>query len=72
MSHTIQGFQADRAVDLIERIAQETGNEVSTLRVHSLMVKHGVVSERTYWAKVENVLNDLGYDYDEIFEVLER
>lgn len=72
VSLTIETFQHDKAMDLADRIKDETGNLVSVTRIRTLMVKHGIVGEVTYWAKVENVLADLGFAYDEVFEVLAR
>lgn len=69
MSSTIRGFQQDKAVLLVEAIRDKMSEIVSVERVHALMVKHGIVSDRTHWERVEHVLADLGYDYDEIFEV---
>lgn len=69
MSSTIRGFQEDKAVLLVEAIRDKMSEIVSVERVHALMVKHGIVSDRTHWERVELVLADLGYDYDEIFEV---
>lgn len=67
--HTIRGFQEDKALLLVETIAKKTGDSIDAGRVHYLMMKHGIVSDITYWRKVEDVLSDLGYDYDEILEV---
>ena len=73
MTTSITAFQAVKASHLVERLEGFDPNTLATaLRVESLIVKHGIVSEFTYWERVERVLNDLGYDYDEIFEVLER
>lgn len=69
MSHTIRGFQEDKALLLADDIAKKTGESIAVTRIHALMVTHGIVSDPTYWARVEKVLNDLGFDYDEIFEV---
>lgn len=72
MSHAIKGFQHDKALELADRIAHETGSSVDTARIESVLQKHGVVGYLTSWQKMDAVLNDLGYDYDEIFEVLSR
>ena len=73
MSHTIKGFQQDKAVLLVDTITNYEPTTLATVeRVLYLFTKHGIVSDYTYWARVEKVLADLGYDYDEIFEVLER
>lgn len=73
MSSTIRAFQTDKAHHLVGMIEGYDPKTLATdLRVKSLIIKHGIVSEFTYWERVEHVLNDLGYDYDEIFEVLER
>ena len=73
MTTSITAFQAVKASHLVGMLEVFDPNTLATaLRVESLIVKHGIVSEFTYWERVENVLNDLGYDYDEIFEVLER
>lgn len=70
MSNTIRGFQLDHATILVDRINEKfPADTVSIERVDSLMVKHGIVNDTTHWRKVELVLADLGYDYDEIFEV---
>lgn len=73
MSHTIRGFQEDKAVLLVDAIQKYDPTTLATVeRVHALFVKHGVVSDHTHWIKINDVLDDLGYDYDEIFEVLAR
>lgn len=73
MAETIRGFQEDKAVLLVEAIRKyDPKTLVSVERVHYLMVKHGIVSDLTHWGRIERVLDDLGYDYDEIFEVLSR
>lgn len=69
MSHTIRGFQEDKSLLLVDAIAQKTGESISVTRVHYLMMKHGIVNDRTHWDRVEKVLADLGFDYDEVFEV---
>ncbi|AWY06413.1 hypothetical protein SEA_TANDEM_84 [Microbacterium phage Tandem] len=71
MSHTIRGFQEDKALLVSDAIAKKVGDQVSVERVHSLLVKRGIVSDMTYWRRIESVLADLGYDYDEVFEVIQ-
>lgn len=71
MSHTIRSFQEDRAILLQDEIAHKLGGSTSSTveRIVSLFVKHGVVSEFSLWNKMDEVLKDLGIDYDEIHEV---
>lgn len=69
MSSTIRGFQEDKALLLADTIAKKTGDNVPVIRIQSLMVKHGIVSDLTHWRRIDEVLHDLGYDYDEVFEV---
>lgn len=70
MSHTIRGFQADKALDLADAILDRTGESEGVLRIESVLKEHGVVSDYTYWKQLPNVLADLGYEYDEIMEVI--
>lgn len=71
MSQTIRGFQEDQAILLQDQITKELGDSTtsSVERIVTLFVKHGVVSDYTLWKKIDEVLQDLGIDYDEIFEV---
>lgn len=73
MAETIRGFQEDKALLLVEAIRKYDPSTLATAeRAISLFVKHGIVNDFTHWSRVELVLADLGYDYDEIFEVLSR
>lgn len=73
MSHTIKGFQEDKAVLLVDTIMKYDPTTLARVeRVLSLFVKHSIFNDFTYWKNVEKVLADLGYDYDEIFEVISR
>lgn len=65
----INNFQLDQAILLQDQIQKKTGEYVAVTRIVSLYVKHGVVSDYTLWAKSDEVLSDLGFAYDEIFEV---
>lgn len=65
----INNFQLDQAILLQDQIQKKTGEYVAVQRIVSLYVKHGVVSDYTLWAKSDEVLSDLGFAYDEIFEV---
>ncbi|QDH48092.1 hypothetical protein SEA_DEJAVU_85 [Microbacterium Phage DejaVu] len=69
MSHTIKGFQEDQAVLLADKILAKTGESIHVDRVLRQIQNHGVVSEYTYWRKLPDVLDGLGFDYDEIEEV---
>lgn len=69
MAHTIRGFQEDKALLLVDDIAKKFGETIAVTRVMSLFVHYGIVSDYTYWKAIERVVNKLGYDYDEIFEV---
>ena len=69
MAHTIRGFQADKAVLLADKILDKTGETISVDRIIRVFQTYGVVSDYTYWRKLPNVLDALGFDYDEIEEV---
>lgn len=69
MSHTIRGFQADQAVLLADKIMAKTGSDIDVDRIVTVLQTYGVVSDYTYWRKLPNVLDALGFDYDEIEEV---
>lgn len=70
MSHTIKGFQEDKAVLLAEEISKVTGEYTSAERVATVLQTHGVVNDFTYWRKLPTVLDAFGVDYDEIVDVL--
>lgn len=69
MNTAIRDFQLDQAILLQDRIAQKTREYIAVNRIVTLFVKHGVVSDYTLWAKSDEVLSDLGFAYDEIWEV---
>jgi len=66
---TIAGFQVDKAEKLSDEIILKTNEDVAVLRILSALQANGVVNESTYWRKLPDVLDTLGFDYDEIVEV---
>jgi len=69
MAHTIRSFQGDKAVLLAEKIENKTGEFIEASRIETVLQTYGVVSDYTYWRRLPNVLEALGFDYDEIEEV---
>lgn len=64
-----EAFQMGRAILLQEQINTRMNCHIAVERIKSLFVKHGIVGDYTLWEREDRVLKDLGYEYDEIWEV---
>lgn len=66
---TIRGFQEDQAIILSDQIRAKVNEDVSPDYIAAVMQRVGVVNEYTLHTRLDRVLDDLGFDYDEIVEV---
>lgn len=66
---TIRGFQEDQAIILSDQIRAKVNEDVSPDYIAAVMQRVGVVNECTLHTRLDRVLDDLGFDYDEIVEV---
>lgn len=64
-----QGFVADQALILADRIESKTGLTVEIDDMIETLEAYRVHDDYSMWLHIAKVLAEYGFDYDEIFEV---